>query len=952
MPMTISYLNILNNQPPAKRFQDTVVENSTNTNLLLHPQPDMFTTEQYDKNGSCFIWSSNLLVYGAWLQFNCSTKVSHPFIICEKNLNVNLTLQLFKRPSDQCTPRFLEFNGYCIKILKRVNANFRRLVKPKFENAILMRILTAWTMPLYIGQKRKAIHIVKWREKDKCECYSTYDTIYMENKTWSNNYNCNCNMTYSSLMVVPQTKAVNSKQLFSCKNGNFKQAVYQCNGEIDCQKHEDEQNCPDICSTYNNCFRGCALPDCTCTQLYHQCNLGGCVHQTFVCDGIVHCPADDSDELMCQYQISKSTKKKRLFNGAFSLCNSFSNETYPNNEICLLTRDQYGVTEHCSNTEHLRYCVDFRCPNHFKCFESYCIPLHLVCDGVEDCPTGQDEEHCGEFSCQGYFQCKGTRLCLHLNYLCDGVVDCPVHQDDEQYCDNFQCPTDCQCMGFTVDCIQVTISSLQYILKHKNRKVIILSSKRAIVNSADIQFSYFPWLLVLNLTGTWFAENLYPEVFNHMPQLRILDLTNVRIVLVKGSTFRNMNFLKHLYLIHSETFRLYTNTFQLPSLVSLHLQQSRINYIQNGVFCCLPKLRTINLSYNNIEHISVETFESLNGLHNLDLSHNNLITIEKSSLGNIAVVWFTGHITICCYVGLTSSCQLDQKELSRAQLQSVCQSILSGQTWTKVLYAIMGSATTLLSIIFLTKLFLNNEGKKIKACRFIKTIALIDSFNGIYILIVLASDLLNEVLAYRVAQRNLLGNFLFYLAAIPRISMITTRFEHLLLTVGMYVATCHVFSEFDAYIRVARMISWLVCLLYSFTDIFLFRHIALRPAVMWQPYQQTDYSAGDLTNIVLLIVYDLAVCIANILLCTRIYNSVKRNETRIQAIRIQKHYIVAKRLTILTTGRVLTTLLSVSLVVSLNFFLGLSIVVKEVLIALVVPSSTILNCVMFYNYVQ
>ena len=113
MPMTISYLNILNNQPPAKRFQDTVVENSTNTNLLLHPQPDMFTTEQYDKNGSCFIWSSNLLVYGAWLQFNCSTKVSHPFIICEKNLNVNLTLQLFKRPSHQCTPRFLEFNGYC-----------------------------------------------------------------------------------------------------------------------------------------------------------------------------------------------------------------------------------------------------------------------------------------------------------------------------------------------------------------------------------------------------------------------------------------------------------------------------------------------------------------------------------------------------------------------------------------------------------------------------------------------------------------------------------------------------------------------------------------------------------------------------------------------------------------------------------------------------------------------
>ena len=170
--------------------------------------------------------------------------------------------------------------------------------------------------------------------------------------------------------------------------------------------------------THVNCNLKCTSPECTCTQLYYQCTLGGCIQQNFVCDGIVHCPADDSDELMCQFQLTKSTQKKRLLNDAYALCNSFSNETYPNNEICLLTRDQYGVTEHCSNTEHLRFCVDFRCPNHYKCLESYCIPLHLVCDGVED--TGQDEEQCGGFACHGYLQCKGTHLCLHLNYLCDG----------------------------------------------------------------------------------------------------------------------------------------------------------------------------------------------------------------------------------------------------------------------------------------------------------------------------------------------------------------------------------------------------------------------------------------------------------------------------------------------------------------------------------------------------
>ena len=59
--------------------------------------------------------------------------------------------------------------------------------------------------------------------------------------------------------------------------------------------------------------------------------------------------------VMCQYQLSINVQRKGILNDVFSLCNSFSSETYPNNEICLLTRNQYGVTEHCSNTEHLRF---------------------------------------------------------------------------------------------------------------------------------------------------------------------------------------------------------------------------------------------------------------------------------------------------------------------------------------------------------------------------------------------------------------------------------------------------------------------------------------------------------------------------------------------------------------------------------------------------------------------
>ena len=166
-----------------------------------------------------------------------------------------------------------------------------------------------------VRQKRHAINVVTWRENNNCECFTSVDTLYMERKTWYHE-NCNCSMKYPTLIMVPQTNTLIPNNIFSCENGSFKQVAYRCDGEIDCSGKEDKQNCSHICSTRVNCHLKCTSPECTCTQLYYQCTLGGCVHQTFVCDGIVHCPADDSDEFMCQFQLTKSTQKKRLLNDA------------------------------------------------------------------------------------------------------------------------------------------------------------------------------------------------------------------------------------------------------------------------------------------------------------------------------------------------------------------------------------------------------------------------------------------------------------------------------------------------------------------------------------------------------------------------------------------------------------------------------------------------------------
>ena len=953
MPMTISYLSIPNDQPPAIRSRNTFAITTRNSLTTSHVQNDSFVFEHMDNNGSCFIWSTNVLALDAWLPINCSTKMAYPFMVCEKKLKRNLIQLFYTRPNVQCTLEFLEFNGYCIRISKDFNNKrikyMRWDAKLLLNNLVLMRILTAWTIPFYAGQKRYAINVVIWRKNDNCECFSSIDTMYMERKTWYHE-KCNCSMKHLALRIVSQTKALIPYNIFSCDDGSFKQVAYRCDGEIDCSGMEDELNCFHICSTHTNCNLDCTPPECICGQMYHQCTLRGCVHQTFVCDGDVHCPADDSDELMCQYQLTRSTQREGLHNDAFSLCNSFSNETYPNNKICLLTRDQYGVTEHCSNTEHLRYCADFRCPNHYKCFESYCIPLHLVCDEVEDCPTGQDEDHCGEIVCQGYFHCKGSHLCLHPNYLCDGVVDCAVHRDDEQYCDSFQCPKDCACIGFTVTCITITPSILQSIWGYKNRKAIILTSNNSVVNSANIQFKHFPWLLILHLTDTRFAYTLYPDAFIHMPQLRILDLTNTGIAIKQESKFSNMDSLKIIILIRSEAAILYSNTFQLPNLLSLHLQQSRIKYIENRAFCHLSNLKTLNLSSNEMSHISTTAFQCLDRLHNLDISDNKLTTIEETALDSITAISFSGHSTLCCYLSSTSSCQVNQRTVNSSEIKSDCQSILSRHLLLRILYLCMGATTTVISIIFIIKRVFYQSNKGNKTNRHIKTIAVSNLLNGIYLLLVLTCDIINEFLAYKTTYRQNLFVLLHYLSALPDLSIVTTRVEHLLMTVGMYMAICHVFSNFNVYFRAARLIIWTVSVSYYAIDIIVLRHVVFEHSVIWQPYHQTDFSTMDIVSIALITGYELATSLVNILLCTLIYKSVKRNERRLAAKRIPKQYLVARRLIQLTIGRVVITLFSLSLIVLLRSHLGLATVVKQVLIALVITSSTIVNFVMFYYY--
>ena len=611
---------------------------------------------------------------------------------------------------------FLVFKGHCIRVTMNIN-NSQILQRKEYTetnlDSVLTRILTAWTIPVHTGNKNETLHVIKLIDNEICECYLSRGITYMENKVWHSD-SCSCEIKHKIFIMTKQSRSLIPKMLVSCDDGNFHDVTNRCDGIIDCQLKEDEDNCSHVCSKHINCTSNCTLPNCICAPLYHHCTLGGCVQRSVVCDGVlggcvqrsvvcdgvVDCVNDDSDELACNILPNPDAHKKQLLNHDVSYCNSFSNKTYPNTEICPLVRDVYGVTKHCPNTEHLHYCADFRCPNHYKCQDSYCIPLHTVCDGVKDCPEGQDEDHCRDFTCRGFVRCKGMQVCIHTDYLCNGIIDCPLYGDDEMFCDNLSCPNFCKCFGFTVSCAEVTLPSIKYISILAQSKAIALIN--CMFKSYDIMFKHFQFLQILNLSNTYFMESLYPDNFAHMTQLRILDLTNASINLNSRKIFTNMNFLMHFYLAHTHASRLQLEIFRLQNLISLQLQHSEIKYIENMQHCSLANLKTLNVSFNNIKVIHASTFLCLEKIDILDLSNNNIQFIAAAALDGTKAVRFSRHLQLCCYVGTITSCQVGHRIMNNTELSNECQPILQFD-WMRITYGVIGLTSTILSIIFIVK---------------------------------------------------------------------------------------------------------------------------------------------------------------------------------------------------------------------------------------------------------
>ena len=91
----------------------------------------------------------------------------------------------------------------------------------------------------------------------------------------------------------------------------------------------------------------------------------------------------------------------------------------------------------------------------FECGDGYCISQDWVCDGNPDCNEGEDEYGCeGSGSgCDGYTCSDGS--CIPSLYVCNTFEDCP-NGEDEQNCERSEGDEPCVTYCFSGECIQAT----------------------------------------------------------------------------------------------------------------------------------------------------------------------------------------------------------------------------------------------------------------------------------------------------------------------------------------------------------------------------------------------------------------------------------------------------------------------------------------------------------------
>ncbi|XP_062848183.1 trophoblast glycoprotein b [Trichomycterus rosablanca] len=305
---------------------------------------------------------------------------------------------------------------------------------------------------------------------------------------------------------------------------------------------------------------------------------------------------------------------------------------------------------------------------------------------------------------------------------------------------SLECPHKCICTGTTVECTNQNLTFIPQPLP-ANITTLILTGN----DISSLTKESFPVRLdlleELYLSGNR-IEQVAPGVFYNLPGLRLLDLSNNKIINFSPEAFSQNNNLQVLNMNRS----LYNFTYvdvvsnllkhSVPKLSYLGLANNGLVVLPDDMFTNLSDLTTLDLSHNSIVLINNGTFR-YQALHSLDLRENSLKNLSNETLLELNQIsglrlQLGGNGWVCdCNIEdmvtwLKTSDVVDKLNMTCAdplklrntklllldlsKLQCTLSGNMKGVLETS--YVFLGIVLALIGVIFLLVLYLNRKGIK------------------------------------------------------------------------------------------------------------------------------------------------------------------------------------------------------------------------------------------------